>query len=1014
VASKPSTLLACLVLGGFQLFAPAQRALGQSNSQGLDPSQVLRNLDPDTQEAIMNRLGGQGTDSSGMGQQQMQRQGQGQGLQNERRLPPKSDAQRKHELERLLEENPLFPVLKGQDWVIVEVDYFLPPRPISLQTLASLGAASSAQNLQALLTSPAAAGLNGGAGLPNGTTLAQGAAAALSPGAAAVPGAGFAPGAAAAGLNGNGPVYSISGRRLSDDDKKKLQELIDQIRLRNPYQLSRDGVLTLPSFAPIPLMGLTDDQATLRLKAEPAFRDLDIRLTRLPLKKTGFEGLQPFGYDLFWGEMSTFAPVLNVPVPSDYVVGPGDQLEVQLYGNTNRSFALNVGRDGIINLPQLGPISVGGQLFTSVKETIESRVERQMIGVRASVSMRDTRSINVFVVGDVNSPGSYTISGLSTVTSALFAAGGVKPIGSMRRIELRRHGALVRTLDLYDLLLHGNNADDARLQTGDVVFVPPVGPTIGVDGEVRRPAIYEVRDDATLAAAIELAGGLTPEADLTAELTRIDATQHRVVLPVNLQASDSRAQRVRSGDLLRVDRLRPTLDAAVLVQGHVFTTGAFAYRPGLRLSDVIHSVDQLKPSADIHYLLIRREAPTDRRVSVVSADLAAALKAPGSRADVELLPRDRITVFDLASGRDRIIQPLLEELRAQSSADRPSEVVHVEGKVRIPGDYPLEPGMTVADLIRAGGGFADEAYRGRAELARYRVENGVTRRTRIMDLDLAQGAQGDPAGNIVLEPFDDLSVKEVSSWDERATVMLMGEVRFPGSYPIRKGETLKSVISRAGGLTEFASPEGSVFTREEIKVREQEQIDLLVTRTQTDLTAQALQPTTALQAGAGAALAMGQSLLAQLRAAKPVGRLVIDLPRTLREPQGSVADVILRDRDQLIVPRFQQQVTVIGEVQNSTSHLYRPGVSREAYISMSGGLTRMADPGRVYVVRANGSVVTNDGSRWFQHGASMSIKPGDTIVVPLDTEHLPSLPFWQGVTSILYNIAVSVAAIHYL
>jgi polysaccharide export outer membrane protein len=341
-------------------------------------------------------------------------------------------------------------------------------------------------------------------------------------------------------------------------------------------------------------------------------------------------------------------------------------------------------------------------------------------------------------------------------------------------------------------------------------------------------------------------------------------------------------------------------------------------------------------------------------------------------------------------------------------------VVHVEGKVRIPGDYPLEPGMTVADLVRAGGGLADEAYRGRAELARYRVENGVTRRTQIMDLDLEQGVNGDPAAKVLLEPFDDLSVKEVSSWAERATVTLAGEVRFPGSYPIRKGETLKSVISRAGGLTEFAFPEGSVFTREEIKMREQEQINLLVTRTQTDLTAQASTPTTALQTGAAVALAMGQSLLAQLRAAKPVGRLVIDLPLTLREPQGAVADVSLRDGDKLIVPRFQQQVTVIGEVQNATSHLYRPSLSRDAYISMSGGATRMADPGRIYVVRANGSVVTNDGSRWFQHGSSMNVKPGDTIVVPLDTEHLPSLPFWQGVTGILYNIAVSVAAIHYL
>ena len=241
-----------------------------------------------------------------------------------------------------------------------------------------------------------------------------------------------------------------------------------------------------------------------------------------------------------------------------------------------------------------------------------------------------------------------------------------------------------------------------------------------------------------------------------------------MVLPVNLRVADSWDQHVRNGDLLRVDRLRPTLDSAILVQGDVFTTGAFAYRPGLRLSDLIRSVDQLKPGADLHYLLIRREVPPNRRVTVVSVDLTAALKARGSRADVELMPRDRITVFDLTSGRDRIIQPLLDELRAQSSVERPAEVVHVEGKVRIPGDYPLEPGMTVADLIRAGGGLADEAYRGRAELARSRVENGVARRTQIMDLDLREGVRGDAAGSVPLEPFDDLSVKEVTSWSRAA------------------------------------------------------------------------------------------------------------------------------------------------------------------------------------------------------------------------------------------------------
>jgi protein involved in polysaccharide export with SLBB domain len=280
----------------------------------------------------------------------------------------------------------------------------------------------------------------------------------------------------------------------TEDETRRQHDLMKLIRSKNPYQLSRDGALTLPGFAPIPLLGLTEDQASLRLKVEPVFDGLEIRLTRLPLKKTGAEGLKPFGYDLFDRELSTFAPVTNVPVPSDYIVGPGDELDVQLYGNQNRFLRLIVTRDGRISFPELGPINVSGQLFTSVKSTIESRVERQLIGVHASVSMGDTRSIRVFVLGEVRQPGTYTVSGLGTITSALYAAGGVKRIGSLRRIELKRQGALVRRLDLYDMLIRGDTTDDAKLLQGDVIFIPPVGPTVSIEGQVRRPAIYEIKN----------------------------------------------------------------------------------------------------------------------------------------------------------------------------------------------------------------------------------------------------------------------------------------------------------------------------------------------------------------------------------------------------------------------------------------------------------------------------------------------------------------------------------------
>jgi protein involved in polysaccharide export with SLBB domain len=374
-----------------------------------------------------------------------------------------------------------------------------------------------------------------------------------------------------------------------------------------------------------------------------------------------------------------------------------------------------------------------------------------------------------------------------------------------------------------------------------------------------------------------------------------------------------------------------------------------------------------------------------------------------------LLPRDQIMVFDLASGRDRIIQPVLDELRLQSNTADPTEVVHVDGRVKVPGEYPLEKGMTVADLVRAGGGLSDAAYNGKAELTRYRVVDGDTRHTELVEVDLALALRGDPKENLKLEPFDILSVKEVSLWHSLESVALSGEVRFPGRYDIKRGETLVSVLSRAGGLTEFAFPEGTVFTRVELKKREQEQMDMLAQRMQTDLAALALEGAAAGLPNSASALTVGQSLLGQLRAQKAVGRLVIDLPKMMHVRGGS-ADVILRDGDQLIVPRFQQEVTVIGEVQSATSHLYSPELSRDDYIGLSGGVTQRADRGKIYIVHANGSVVAAQGHRWFQ-STDLKMKPGDTIVVPLDTERLPPLPFWTAVTTIIYNVAIAVAAV---
>lgn len=813
----------------------------------------------------------------------------------------------------------------------------------------------------------------------------------------------------------NLPPITIPGElapEMEPEEKAAAEARIDLVRARNPYQLDSAGQLQLPGFAPIMLAGLNDEQATKRLAAVSAFFKLDIKVTKLPVKQMGIAALKPFGYDLFKDASTTFAPVTDIPVPSDYIIGPGDRLNVQLYGNQNRVLRLVVGRDGRINFPELGPINVGGRNFERVAAEIEQRVESQMIGVRASVGMADTRSILVFVMGEANRPGSYTVSGLATITSAIYASGGVKPIGSLRNIQLKRNGAVVRRLDLYDLLLRGDTSDDAKLLAGDVIFIPPVSATVAIDGEVNRPAIYELKGDTTVAEIVQIAGGVTTEADTSrGALVRVNDRRERVVVDVPLGSANGRGELMRSGDSLRVLRLRPTLDQGVTVDGHVFNPMPAAWREGLRLTDVIGSIEDLKPNADLNYILIRRELPPDRRVVMLSADLAAALRQPNSPANVVLMPRDRLTVFDVESGREQILKPMLEEMRRQGRIDQPSEIVRIDGRVKARGEYPLEPDMRVSDLLRAGGGLQDAAYGAKAELTRYRV-TGDSRQTQLVEIDLAAVLRGDASANLKLQPFDFLNVKEVPEWSEQEQVTLVGEVRFPGNYPIQRGETLRSVLDRAGGLTTLAFPSGSVFTRKELKEREQQQIDRLAERLQSDLAATALQASAANQSGAGQALQVGQSLLTQLKSTKAVGRLVIDLNGVLDAPVRSPADVVLREGDQLVIPKQKQEVTVIGEVQTTTSHFYREDLSRDDYIGLSGGATRKADRGRIYIVRADGSVVSDENSGWFRRSGQVAMHPGDTIVVPLDTERMPPLALWQAVTSILYNLAIAAAAVN--
>jgi len=813
----------------------------------------------------------------------------------------------------------------------------------------------------------------------------------------------------------------LTDKPRSDLEKQDLEKFRKRILSSNPYKLNRFGVLELPGLPAVPLAGLTAFEATKRIAADPDLGNFFVKLTLLRLLPTGHEALKPFGYDLFEGVPSTFAPVSDIQVPMDYVVGPGDTLDIQLYGNEPSNYELTVERDGRINFPKLGPIMVSGISFDAARELIEQRVAKQLIGSHVSVTMGDLRSIRVFVLGEANKPGSYTVSGLSTMTNALFVSGGVKKIGSLRNIELKRNGRLITTLDLYDLLLRGDTSGDRQLMPGDVIFIPPIGNTVSVDGAVQRPAIYELKGEKTAAQVVAIAGGLKPDADAKlAQLERILPSQLREMRNIDLTAAASSATELDNGDKLTIPAIRPTLENSVQLTGYVFRPGAFAYHAGLRLSDVLNSFDELRPEADVHYIMIRREVPPEEKVEVISADLKRALTARGSAADPELRPRDQILVFNLSASRERILEPIIRDLELQATPDKPEQVVNIDGRVKAPGKYPLEPAMHVSDLIRAGGSLEDAAYRGQAELTRYAVVDGDVRQTQLIPVNLADIWRGKPGADLQLQPYDVLVIKPIPMWMEPGTIEVAGEVRFPGKYPIHQGETLYSILERAGGFTDIAFPEGAVFIREELKKREKDQLELLANRLQSDLAALSLQAVASSaftsNGGGGAAasqgLIVGQQLLGQLRDTKPVGRLVIDVEGIRKGRPGGPDDVVVKDNDKLIIPKKTQEVTILGEVQSPTSHVFEPGLTRDDYIAKSGGATQKADRKRIYVVRANGDVVSGGRGGWFRRTQSVEMHPGDTIVVPLDTERVPALPLWQAVTTIIYNLAIGFILVH--
>lgn len=716
--------------------------------------------------------------------------------------------------------------------------------------------------------------------------------------------------------------------------------------------------------------------------------------------------LKLFGYDLFAKKgPSTFAPVTQIPVPAEYVLGPRDVVKVQLFGKDNDVHELVVDREGNINFPGIGPITVAGLSFSELKVLLSDRISKQLIGVNASITMGELRSFRIFVMGEAKQPGSYTVSGLTTLTNALFVSGGVLPTGSLRNIQLKRNGKLIQTLDLYDLLLKGDTSADKRLLPGDVVFIPPVGKRAGISGQVLRPAVYELKGEQKVEDLIHLSGGFLPTAyPKSSRIERIDTRGDRSILDIDLGANGSLHSPLHDGDVVRIFPVLEKIENTVYLKGHVYRSGGFTWKEGLRISDLLKSIGELKPQADLNYAIIKRTTHATREVQILSVNLGRALQQPQSEENVILQPRDELIVFG-PEEKERLksLKEIMSALKTQSKKGEPQKVVQISGHVRFPGDYPLVDNMTVEQLLIAGGGLTEEAFTLSGEITRYVIIDEKQREVRHVAIHLNE--EGDSGIDTRLQAHDVLHVQRLPNWSGVETVEIVGEVRFPGNYTISSDETLSQLIQRAGGITERAHVQAALFTRKDLQEIEKEQIKNMRERVQTliDTDKQVRQK----DANEVVFAQEKVDLLEKLEEVKPIGRLIINLKDVLEKPQAY--NVKLRDGDILYVPRFRQEVSVIGEVQVVTSHLHEPILSTEDYIERSGGFTRKADTAHIYIVKANGSVIQPRSAVWFR--GTKEIEPGDTIVVPLDVDRVKPLELWTKVTQILYQTAITVAAV---
>lgn len=771
------------------------------------------------------------------------------------------------------------------------------------------------------------------------------------------------------------------------------------------------------------------------------------------LQSTGRD-LPIFGTELFRNAVPAFAPMENALAPADYVVGPGDEVHVRGWGQIVVDYRVRVGRDGTISFPQVGTVMVAGTPYQNLNSVVKAAFSRLYRNFDMSVALTRLRSIQVFVVGQARQPGTYTVSALSTLVNAVFAAGGPSSKGSMRRIELKRGNKVIGEFDFYDLLIKGDKSKDVALQAGDVIYVPPLGPLVGVTGSVNVPAIYELRGNAPLGDLLGWAGGLAPTA--LGQRVTVERIENRSVRKVDEFTLDARGQAtpLRDGDLVTVHAVAPRFDNAVTLRGNVVQPGRFPWRAGMTIRDLIPSRDALVTR---DYWVNRNQsvglAPDVQRIlgqqqgagtSLSVSDLQRRLQDEPSVTVAEDIRRrqvdaDASRLVEMTSGsRGQNRNPPAQPAPVQSTQATPQAGLGGQNG-QLGGLQPVPPATSQPVVAqRPPSTRPDPATESsrlinqiRPNLKEVNWEYAVVERvnqpdlsTRLIPFNLGRAVLGgDAQHNLALEPGDVVTI--FSKEDLKASiskqtkfVRLEGEFVAPGVYQVLPGETLRQLVNRLGGFTSEAYVFGAEFTRESTQAQQARNLEEAVNRLEREIqqynTIRPANLTAPEDVAALRAQIEGQSaLIAKLRQLRPNGRIVLELPEDARI--RDIPDIALEDGDRLFVPNRPSMVNVFGSVYSEASFVYRADKRLNDYLSQAGGPTRSADTSSTYILRSDGSVMsTRNNTSFFGGFEARPIMPGDTIVVPEEFDRSTWRRALRDWAQIFYQFGLGAAAVKVL